>query len=48
MKSNLKPTLSAAVAVALPAKRFMYPPYSYVANYYWKEDTARGGVAKKK
>ena len=35
-------------SVVVPAKRFMYPPYSYVANYYWKEDTARGGAAKKK
>jgi TRAP-type mannitol/chloroaromatic compound transport system substrate-binding protein len=38
----------AYASVVVPAKRFMYPPYSYVANYYWKEDTARGGVAKKK
>jgi TRAP-type mannitol/chloroaromatic compound transport system substrate-binding protein len=23
--------------VAVPAKRFMVPPYSFVANYYWPD-----------
>lgn len=27
----------AYASVVVPAKRFMYPPYSYVANYYWPE-----------
>ena len=24
-------------AIVVPAKRFMYPPYSFAANYYWPE-----------
>jgi len=35
----------------VPAKRFMYPPYSFLANYYWPEDVRKGaaksGAAKK-
>jgi hypothetical protein len=23
----------------VPAKRFMFPPYSFAANYYWPEPT---------
>jgi hypothetical protein len=37
----------AYAALVVPAKRFMFPPYSFVANYYWPEGSARG-VAKKK
>ena len=32
----------------VPAKRFMYPPYSFAANYYWPEETAKKAPAKKK
>jgi TRAP-type mannitol/chloroaromatic compound transport system substrate-binding protein len=31
----------------VPAKRFMYPPYSFAANYYWPEDVRKGAAAKK-
>jgi TRAP-type mannitol/chloroaromatic compound transport system substrate-binding protein len=34
-------------AVSVPAKRFMYPPYSFAANYYWP-DEKRGAETKKK
>jgi TRAP-type mannitol/chloroaromatic compound transport system substrate-binding protein len=27
-------------SVLVPAKRFMHPPYSYAANYYWPEGKA--------
>jgi hypothetical protein len=30
----------------VPAKRFMFPPYSFAANYYWPEGGAKGGVAR--
>ena len=30
----------------VPAKRFMFPPYSFAANYYWPEDRASGGAGK--
>jgi TRAP-type mannitol/chloroaromatic compound transport system substrate-binding protein len=30
--------------LVVPAKRFMFPPYSFVANYYWPEKQV-GGVA---
>jgi TRAP-type mannitol/chloroaromatic compound transport system substrate-binding protein len=30
-------------ALVVPAKRFMFPPYSFVANYYWPEKAAGGG-----
>jgi TRAP-type mannitol/chloroaromatic compound transport system substrate-binding protein len=35
----------------VPAKRFMTPPYSFAANYYWPEDVrkpAKGKAAKSK
>ena len=40
----------AYASVVVPAKRFMYPPYSYVANYYWPEGPAKGAgkAAEKK
>jgi TRAP-type mannitol/chloroaromatic compound transport system substrate-binding protein len=37
-------------AKVVPAKRFMNPPYSFAANYYWPEDVRKGpakGGAKK-
>jgi len=36
----------AYAGVAVPAKRFMLPPYSFAANYYWPE--ARGAGKKGK
>ena len=35
----------AYAAKVVPAKRFMYPPYSFAANYYWPEakPAAKGG-----
>ena len=32
----------AYAAKVVPAKRFMFPPYSFAANYYWPEEKARG------
>jgi TRAP-type mannitol/chloroaromatic compound transport system substrate-binding protein len=32
-------------SVVVPAKRFLFPPYSFAANYYWPEKAA--GEAKK-
>src|SRR5438876_449931 len=34
----------AYASLVVPAKRFMFPPYSFVANYYWPE--AQPGAAK--
>ncbi len=31
----------------VPAKRFMYPPYSFAANYYWPEDVRKGAAKGK-
>jgi len=31
-------------AIVVPAKRFMYPPYSYVANYYWPEQNNKAAA----
>ena len=33
-------------AISVPAKRFMLPPYSFAANYYWPE-TKKPAAAKK-
>jgi len=30
----------------VPAKRFMFPPYSFAANYYWPEGGGKSGTAK--
>jgi TRAP-type mannitol/chloroaromatic compound transport system substrate-binding protein len=38
----------AYAAVAVPAKRFMLPPYSFAANYYWPEGRAKAAAGKKK
>jgi TRAP-type mannitol/chloroaromatic compound transport system substrate-binding protein len=32
----------------VPAKRFMYPPYSFAANYYWPEDVRKAPAKKAK
>jgi len=34
----------AYASLVVPAKRFMFPPYSFVANYYWPEQ--KGGAPK--
>lgn len=38
----------AYAAKVVPAKRFMFPPYSFAANYYWpeKKPAAKGGKKK--
>jgi TRAP-type mannitol/chloroaromatic compound transport system substrate-binding protein len=33
--------------IVVPAKRFMLPPYSFAANYYWPEKSAAKPAAKK-
>jgi TRAP-type mannitol/chloroaromatic compound transport system substrate-binding protein len=38
----------AYAALVVPAKRFMFPPYSFVANYYWPEKKAAAKPAAKK
>jgi TRAP-type mannitol/chloroaromatic compound transport system substrate-binding protein len=41
----------AYAAKVVPAKRYMFPPYSYAANYYWPEGRAKpaaGKAARKK
>jgi TRAP-type mannitol/chloroaromatic compound transport system substrate-binding protein len=41
----------AYAAKVVPAKRFMFPPYSFAANYYFPEDVRKGaakGETKKK
>jgi TRAP-type mannitol/chloroaromatic compound transport system substrate-binding protein len=35
-------------AKVVPAKRFMFPPYSFAANYYFPEKPAAKSEAKKK
>ncbi|HEX6530780.1 MAG TPA: hypothetical protein VF004_13265, partial [Burkholderiales bacterium] len=37
-------------SLVVPAKRFMFPPYSFAANYYWPEKAAGAakGAAKSK
>ena len=36
----------AYAALVVPAKRFMFPPYSFAATYYWPEGGAKGGMAR--
>jgi TRAP-type mannitol/chloroaromatic compound transport system substrate-binding protein len=38
----------AYASLVVPAKRFMFPPYSFVANYYFPEGGAKPAAAKKK
>jgi TRAP-type mannitol/chloroaromatic compound transport system substrate-binding protein len=33
-------------SIVVPAKRFMFPPYSFAANYYWPEKAAAGSKGK--
>jgi hypothetical protein len=34
----------AYAAKVVPAKRFMFPPYSFAANYYFPEDVRKAGA----
>ena len=36
----------AYAAMVVPSKRFMFPPYSFAANYYWPEASAKKPAAK--
>ncbi|MDA0983426.1 MAG: TRAP transporter substrate-binding protein [Proteobacteria bacterium] len=36
----------AYAAMVVPSKRFMFPPYSFAANYYWPEARAKKRAAK--
>jgi TRAP-type mannitol/chloroaromatic compound transport system substrate-binding protein len=38
----------AYASLVVPAKRFMFPPYSFAANYYWPEGGAKAGSAEAK
>ncbi len=38
----------AYASLVVPAKRFMFPPYSFAANYYFPEAGAKPAAAKKK
>jgi len=31
-------------AKVVPAKRYMFPPYSFAANYYWPQETKPGST----
>jgi TRAP-type mannitol/chloroaromatic compound transport system substrate-binding protein len=34
-------------AKVVPAKRYMFPPYSFAANYYWPQETVKPAAGKK-
>ena len=38
----------AYAAKVVPAKRYMFPPYSFAANYYWPQQEGAPGAAKGK
>jgi len=38
----------AYASVVVPAKRFYFPPYSFIANHYWPEKAAAKPAAAKK
>ena len=38
----------AYASLVVPAKRFMFPPYSFAANYYWPEGGAKPAAAEAK
>ncbi|MBI1942875.1 MAG: TRAP transporter substrate-binding protein [Betaproteobacteria bacterium] len=38
----------AYASLVVPAKRFMFPPYSFVANYYFPESAGKGRAPMKK
>ena len=35
-------------AKVVPAKRYMFPPYSFAANYYWPQESGAPGAAAAK
>jgi TRAP-type mannitol/chloroaromatic compound transport system substrate-binding protein len=35
-------------AKVVPSKRYMFPPYSFAANYYWPQEAAGASAAKDK
>ena len=35
-------------AKVVPSKRYMFPPYSFAANYYWPQEAAGAQAAKGK
>ena len=37
----------AYAAKVVPAKRYMFPPYSFAANYYWPQDSGPAAAKKK-
>jgi TRAP-type mannitol/chloroaromatic compound transport system substrate-binding protein len=37
----------AYASLVVPAKRFLFPPYSFAANYYWPEEKPAAKPAKK-
>jgi TRAP-type mannitol/chloroaromatic compound transport system substrate-binding protein len=41
-------SMAAYAGLVVPAKRFMFPPYSFIANYYYPEGGAKPAAAKKK
>ena len=34
-------------SLVVPAKRFLFPPYSFAANYYWPEEKPAAKAATK-
>ncbi len=36
----------AYASLVVPAKRFMFPPYSFAANHYWPEAAAKPAAAQ--
>jgi TRAP-type mannitol/chloroaromatic compound transport system substrate-binding protein len=45
---KVRDSQKAYASVVVPAKRFLYPPYSFAANHYWPEPRAKPAAAKKK
>lgn len=43
---KVRDSQKAYAAVVVPAKRFLYPPYSFAANHYWPETPAKPVAAK--
>jgi TRAP-type mannitol/chloroaromatic compound transport system substrate-binding protein len=37
----------AYAAKVVPSKRYMFPPYSFAANYYWPQENAKPAAGKK-
>ena len=45
---KVRDSQKAYAAIVVPAKRLMYPPYSFIANHYYPEAGAKPAAAKKK